>query len=375
MSMTLVTHSLSVIEAGQGASGAYVACPTYPTYNYCWFRDGTFIAAAMDRWQRHESARRFYDWATSLIVAQAEVIERCLENVSQGRPLNAADLLHTRYTLDGQQGEADWPNFQLDGFGTLLWGLQRHRHLANLPDLPPTWAGAADLLVRYLAALWQQPNSDCWEEFPDRIAVSTLATIYAGLHAISAAFEANGQAAMLALETARRIKEFLLHSGVRDGHLIKQIEGEDVVDASLLWACVPFQEHGLFQPADPLMQATVARIERDLLGKSGGVHRYAGDTFYGGGEWILLTALLGEYYAATGNLAGARRCLAFAEASANEQGDLPEQVSHAPLHPAYVEYWLGLWGPVACPLLWSHAAYLSLSAQVRELASASTPTF
>lgn len=367
MSMTLVTQSIAVIEAGQGANGAYVACPSYSTYNYCWFRDGTFIATAMDRWQKHESARRFYDWATSVVVTRAEAIERCLEHVAQGRALNPADLLHTRYTLDGRQGDEDWPNFQLDGFGTLLWGLQRHMQVADLPTMPPVWARAADLLVRYLAALWQRPNSDCWEEFPDQIAVSTLATLYAGLHAISAAIEAAGRDATLALDTARQIKTFLLSSGVRDGHLIKQVEGEDVVDASLLWACVPFQEYGLLQPSDPLMQATAARIEQDLVGKTGGVHRYAKDTFYGGGEWVLLTTLLGEYYATTGDLAGAQRCLAFAEASANEQGHLPEQVSRAPLHPAYVEYWLGCWGPVACPLLWSHAAYLSLSAQMREV--------
>lgn len=372
MSMTLVTHSLAVIEAGQAASGAYIACPSYPTYNYCWFRDGTFIAAAMDRWQKHESARRFYDWATSLVVAQTGAIERSLANAAQGHPLNPADLLHTRYTLDSQQGEEDWPNFQLDGFGTLLWGLQRHMQLADLPDMPPTWTRAADLLVRYLAALWRRPNSDCWEEFADQIAVSTLAALYAGLRAIAQAYETNGRDATLALETARQIKEFLLRSGVRDGHLIKQIGGEDVVDASLLWACVPFHEYALLRPEEPLMRATVARIERDLRGKSGGVHRYAGDTFYGGGEWILLTALLGEYYAITGDLAGAQHCLAFAEASADERGNLPEQVSRAPLHPAYVERWFGLWGPVACPLLWSHAAYLSLSAQVQESECVST---
>ncbi|WP_201378143.1 glycoside hydrolase family 15 protein [Ktedonobacter sp. SOSP1-52] len=364
--MILVTQSIAVIEAGQGTNGAYVACPSYSSYNYCWFRDGTFIAVAMDRWQKHESARRFYDWATALVVARADGIERCLENVAQGRPLNPADLLHTRYTLDGRQGDEDWPNFQLDGFGTLLWGLQHHMQLTDPPTMPSVWARAANLLVRYLAALWQRPNSDCWEEFSDQIAVSTLAALYAGLHAISAAFEANGQDATLALDTARQIKAFLLGSGVRDGHLIKQIEGEDVVDASLLWASVPFQEHSFLQPSDPVMQATVARIEQDLVGKTGGVHRYAKDTFYGGGEWVLLTALLGEYYTATGNLTGGQRCLAFVEASANEQGHLPEQVSRAPLHPEYVEHWLGCWGPVACPLLWSHAAYLSLSAQVRE---------
>ncbi|HXR66704.1 MAG TPA: glycoside hydrolase family 15 protein [Ktedonobacteraceae bacterium] len=364
MSMTLVTHSLTVIEAGQATNGAYIACPSYSTYNYCWFRDGTFIAAAMDCWQKHASARRFYDWATSIVVTRTDAIERCLENVAHERPLNPADLLHTRYTLDGQQGDEEWPNFQLDGFGTLLWGLQRHMQLANLQTMPLIWSKAADLLVRYLAALWQRPNSDCWEEFPEQIAVSTLATLYAGLHAISVAFEANGQDARLATETAQHIKTFILSGGVKDGHLIKQINGEDVVDASLLWACVPFHEHGVFQPEDAVMQATVARIEQDLLGKLGGIHRYRNDTFYGGGEWVLLTALLGEYYAATGNAAGVQNCLTFIETSADDQGHLPEQVSHAPLHPEFVAHWLACWGPVARPLLWSHAAYLNLSASV-----------
>lgn len=360
MSMTLVTQSITVIETGQAASGAYIACPSYPTYNYCWFRDGAFIAAATDRWHKHTSARRFYDWATSMVIARAEAIERCLENVTQGRPLNPVDLLHTRYTLAGQQGDEEWPNFQLDGFGTLLWGIQHHMQLTNLHSLPPAWDQAADLLVRYLAALWSRPNSDCWEEFPDQIAVSTLATLYAGLHAISVACAAGGQTALLAAETARQIKMCMLSTGVRDGHLIKQINGADMVDASLLWACVPFQEHGVLRPTDAVMQATVARIEQDLIGKSGGVQRYPADTFYGGGEWINLTALLGEYYAATGNPAGLLRCLTFIETSADAQGNLPEQVSHAPLHPDYVAHWLECWGNVACPLLWSHAAYLSV---------------
>lgn len=362
MSVTLITRSLAIIEAAQTTNGAYIACPAYPTYNYCWFRDGTFIAAAMDRWKKHTSAQHFYDWGTAMVVTRADAIERCLENAAQGHLLNPADLLHTRYTFDGQQGSEEWPNFQLDGFGTFLWGLQRHMQLAHLQTMPPVWSRAADLLVRYLAALWQRPNSDCWEEFSDRLAVSTLAALYAGLHAISIAFEAYGQDATLAIETARQIKTFILSAGVRDGHLIKQIKGEDVVDASLLWACVPFGEHGVLQPSDAVMQATVKRIEQDLIGKSGGVHRYRNDTFYGGGEWVLLTALLGEYYTATGNLAGVQNCLAFIETSADEQGHLPEQVSHALLHPEYVARWLTSWGPVARPLLWSHAGYLSVVA-------------
>ncbi len=360
---TIVTQSIAIIEAGQSTSGAFIACPLYPTYNYCWFRDGTFTAYAMDLWGRHESARRFYNWATQAVAARADAVERCLEHVVRGEPLNPEDLLHTRYTIDGQHSNEEWPNFQLDGFGTLLWGLQRHMQLTDMEALPATWASAISLLVHYLAALWKRPNYDCWEEFPDRIAVSTLAALHAGLDAISTALETNEQdAARLAVSTAAQIKSFALNAGVRAGHLIKQVEGEDVVDASLLWACVPFREHGLLHPMQPLMRATVTRIENDLVGAGGGVHRYSADTFYGGGEWMLLTALLGEYRLAIGDADGARDCLGYVEAHVDEHGYLPEQDSSAPLHPAYVEEWVERWGPVARPLLWSHAAYLSLRA-------------
>lgn len=362
MHSSIVTQSIAVIEAGQSKSGAFIACPFYSTYHYCWFRDGTFTAYAMDLWQKHESARRFYDWATEAVVARADAVKRCLENIAQGLPLNPADLLHTRYTLDGHHSNEEWPNFQLDGFGTLLWGLRMHMQLTNMDTMPAAWTSAASLLVRYLAALWNRPNYDCWEEFPDRIAVSTLAALYAGLDAISTALDTNEQDAKLAASTAAQIKSFTLNTGVKAGHLIKQIEGDDAVDASLLWACVPFRQHGLLHPLHPIMQATARHIEQHLIGAKGGVHRYRADTFYGGGEWMLLTALLGEYRLAVGDTKGARRCLVYVEAYVDEQGYLPEQDSAAPLYPSYVEQWVERWGPVARPLLWSHAAYLSLRA-------------
>ena len=123
-------------------------------------------------------------------------------------------------------------------------------------------------------------------------------------------------------------------------------------------------QYGLLHPLDPVMRATATHIEQDLLGVKGGLHRYRADTFYGGGEWLLLTALLGEYRLATGDTEGARRCLVYVEEHVDEQGYLPEQDSSAPLYPSYVKQWVERWGPVAHPLLWSHAAYLSLKAML-----------
>lgn len=361
----LIHRSLAIIEADQASSGAYIASPNFPTYHYCWFRDGAFIAYAMDQWEKHESARRFYDWASANVVARTAVVEHALTTVAQGLPIGLTDLLDTRYTLDGEEGTEDWPNFQLDGFGTLLWGMERHLVLSGQRELPASWREAVNLLIRYLGALWHYPNFDCWEEFPNVVAVSTLAALYGGLHA-ACTLNGPGEAELIiARATVERIKDFVLEHGVHDGHLIKQIRGEDVVDSSLLWATMPFGEHGLLQPAEPLMRATAARIERDLLGQGGGVHRYLKDSYYGGGEWILLTALLGEYRASIGDRAGAIRCLTWIEAQANEAGELPEQCLEAALYPERIAEWIERWGAVARPLLWSHANYLSLSARLK----------
>jgi GH15 family glucan-1,4-alpha-glucosidase len=361
----LVEPSIAIIRDGQAPGGAYPACPVYPTYRYCWFRDGAFIAQAMNRYGEHESARRFYDWAARIVLAREDAVERCIAAAEQERRPDPADLLHTRYTLEGEdESDQDWPNFQLDGFGTLLWGLGCHRAHAGQTALPLSWQAAARLLVRYLAALWSQPNSDCWEEFPDRIAVSTLSALHAGLHIAVALLGPADAEGALAGTTAAAIAARVRREGVQAGHLIKQLGGQEMVDASLLWACVPFGEHALLQPGDPLMVATATRVATDLVGATGGVHRYLGDTFYGGGEWILLTALLGEYYAAAGDRTVALRCLEYVVAHAGAQGKLPEQVSVAPLSPAHVAEWVERWGPVACPLLWSHAAYLSLTARL-----------
>lgn len=360
----LVARSIRVIRWGQADTGAYLACPTYPTYQYCWFRDGTFIAHAMDRWGEYDSATRFFNWAASMIGANAASVERVVDAIQRGAAPEPRDLLHTRYSAHGDTSATEWPNHQLDGFGTLLWGFGRHLRAVDL-TLPGTWREAVRVLISYLGALWSVPNSDCWEEHADRLAVSTLAALYAGLRSAAQLLDPS-PAASVAERTAAAVRDLVLERGVRDGHLIKQIDGADEVDASLLWASLPFGEHALFAPLHPIMRATAARIESDLVGRSGGVHRFLDDTFYGGGEWVLLTALLGEYRLSTGDRPGAERCRAFAAAQADAAGNLPEQSSAAVLAPSRIQEWVDLWGPVARPLLWSHAGYLSLMASLRD---------
>ena len=355
----LYTRSIELIRAHQAPSGAYVASPTFGEYAYCWFRDGAYIAYAMDLVGEHGSANRFYGWATHMVESRRAQIERTVGAALQGNIAAREDLLHTRYALNGDTTDDDWPNFQLDGFGTLLWGIAEHVSISGRA-LPEGWRGAVDLLARYLGALWQYPCYDCWEEFGDKVHTSTLAALYGGLNAASALLGDDTHA-----QTAASIKEFVLDRCVSNGSLCKFV-GSEAVDSSLVHVSTPYR---LLAPDDPVVRATIERIEQELRRDGGGAHRYADDSYYGGGEWVLLTAYLGWYYTEQGQLARARDLLDWVEGCANADYMLPEQVAEHLNHPDMLAVWEERWGPSACPLLWSHAAYLTLFEHLRRASS------
>jgi GH15 family glucan-1,4-alpha-glucosidase len=350
--LNLAQRSIQIILENQSPSGAYLASPNFPTYHYSWFRDGAYIAYAMNCIGQHESAARFHSWAARIINRRAGRVASALQKARCGEALTENDILHTRYTLDGEEGEKEaWPNFQLDGFGTWLWSLAGYQNLAGVP-LPADWVSAARLVSDYLAALWRLPCYDCWEEFPNLVHTSTLAAIYGGLQASSKLLDDRYT------KPTQEIFSFLHSNAMMDGRFVKAC-GRSDVDASLISLAVPYQ---IVTPDDPKMRNTILAIEQDLL--HGGVQRYAEDTYYGGGEWILLTAWLGWYYARSGQLEKARSLFTWVERHADENGNLPEQVpEYLNDDSAYLE-WQQRWGAVASPLLWSHAKYLILKSEL-----------
>ncbi len=64
--MNLVDRSIEIIYDGQSDTGAYLASPNFETYHYSWFRDGAFIAYAMDKVGESKSAERFHTWVADL---------------------------------------------------------------------------------------------------------------------------------------------------------------------------------------------------------------------------------------------------------------------------------------------------------------------
>lgn len=346
-----IETSIRILLDNQSPSGAFVACPNFETYHYSWLRDGTFIAHALDTYGEHEAAANFYRWVHRAIEGQRDRLERLLEKRRRGETPEPKEYLPARYKLDGSVEADEWPNFQLDGYGAWLWGLHRHAELSGDDALVREVEASIESCYAYLSACWHVPNYDCWEEFGDRVHGSTLACLYGGAAAMADRL-GDPRWGALAVEIGTHART----AGVEDGRFVKSI-GHGNVDASLLWLAVPF---GVVDPLDETMRRTVAVIEAKL-NHGGGVHRYPEDTYYGGGEWLLLSCWLGWYYAAAGDRERALAQLEWTERQANADGTMPEQVLGHVNVPAKIEEWRRLWGDVANPLLWSHAMYLVLA--------------
>lgn len=302
--------------------GAYIAAPNFPTYAYSWLRDGSFIAYAMDRAGQHESAARFHRWVGMVLQRYAAKLDALIARQEAGVPIDHAEQMHTRFTLDGAEASAEWTNFQLDGYGTWLWALvahlQRTRGTALYLELRPQ----AVRVARYLSLFWPSPCYDCWEEFGDKVHIATLAAIAGGLQALWAFDHSATSPAVPAA-----IHQFVVTHGIHEGRLVKFV-GSTMVDASLIGVATPYR---LLAPHDPRMRATVERIESELY--CGGIHRYRADTYYGGGTWVLLAAWLGWHYAEAGNASRAALLRDWVAAQADANGNLPEQISDRLLTP------------------------------------------
>lgn len=351
----LVRSSISLILEQQKTSGAYPASPDFSAYaGYCWFRDGAYIADAMSAAGEIESAERFFDWCSSVLVSRRERIEHIVTETLAGRPPADDEMMPTRFTFDGAEGNDDWWDFQLDGYGTWLWALGEHHARHGRPL--ERWTEAIALTVDYLACSWERPCYDWWEEFAEHVHVSTLGCIAAGLAAIATTAHLSKPRESRATVTVEAIHQRVRTDGLRANHLTKWL-GADAVDGSLLALVAPMN---FLDPLSATGKGTISAVE-DQLTVRNGVHRYLADTYYGGGQWPLLSCFLGLAHDASGNRSRARELLGWAASAARGHAELPEQVEEHLLDARHLQPWIERWGPSASPLLWSHAMFIRLA--------------
>lgn len=348
--MDLHETSIATILGGQHPTGAYYACPGYPHYRYSWTRDGAFIAAAMDAVGEHHSAGAFHRWLASTVIRHGAKVRALAEvEIDRDVPLGPTVGLHTRYTTDGTEVEdVEWGTVQFDGYGFWLSSLGQHLDATRADPAP--YLAAVRLVARYLTLVWDLPCNDCWEELPNERHVTTWCAVAAGLRSAARILDD----ADLASE-ADRIVDAVRARGTSDGSLTKLVDRRPEGmrhDGSALLVLGGF---GPFEADDPVVTATLTVVDEELRSsRTGGVHRFRADTFYGGGAWLPLAGAR----AILADDDGSRDILAWMASWADDDAHLPEQVPDPLLHPAQHARWVASWGPVATPLLWSHAMYL-----------------
>lgn len=363
--MNLYRKSIAIILANQAETGAYLASPNFPDYRYSWFRDGAFAAYAMDRAGQNDSARRFHDWAARTISRYSwKVAQLKAHGTIEAMQDPDRHLLHARYTAESEEVGLPWGNFQLDGLGAWLWALAEHLKASGQPHLPREWEGPAQDAADYLLLLWRKPCFDCWEEYGDHIHPSTLAAIYGGLHAINHFLHRHDITSALSA-----IGSFLMETKTPEGYFPK-FTGTDEVDSSLIWLATPFD---VLPPDDPSMKITVRKVVEDLR-HGFGLRRYRWDTYFGGGLWIPTTAFYGWHLARLGRCEEAKDILGWIERQAGPDGSLPEQVNEHLASPEDHRRWVASHGPVASPLLWSHAMHIILTAALEPAAGRNSAT-
>lgn len=354
----LAQDSVTLILRLQDPSGAYPASPSFSAYRgYCWFRDGAFIADAMSAVGAEDSASRFFDWCYRILVAREGQVLDIVTRAQAGGLVADDEMLPTRFTLSGDNGDDEWWDFQLDGYGTWLWAVVEHAERHGLELV--RWRRAIELGVDYLLAFWRRPCFDWWEENADQVHVSTLGCIAAGLEAVTRSEMLDDERCAAARAAVTAIKAEIVQRGLSDGHLAKWL-GSTEVDASLIASIHPL---GVFSASSDIGVETLKAVDQGL-NVDGGVHRYRADTFFGGGQWPLLSCMLGLAYSAAGNHDRALEQLAWAAGTADADGAMPEQVADHLLDASMTAEWVERWGPVAKPLLWSHAMYVRLAVEL-----------
>lgn len=347
--------SVDAILRNQSASGAIEASPDFTQYHFCWLRDGSFSAYALDRAGEHEASARFHAWVNDAIGGISGIIDDVIDKKVGGEQLDPTFMPPARFALDGRSVIDDWPNFQIDGYGTWLWSLGQHLIESNQPTLPRELRSSVARAARYLVTFALTPCYDGWEENGSAVHTSTLACVYGGLTTAAKLLDDPGL-----LESALVVKS-RIREAVINGVYVKSSENSDV-DASELWLLTPFQAVDV---GDETFIETVATIE-DRLTLDGGIRRYSTDVYFGSGAWPVLTASLGWHAVAIGDLEKAKHCLAWVAAHFDADGLLGEQYGGDVRDSAHYDEWVERWGHSARDLTWSHAMYIVLSIEIKE---------
>ncbi len=335
-----VHRSLLVLRALTNAdTGGIVAAPTAGLpedpggernwdYRYCWLRDSALTLEALLLHGRTETALHWRNWLLRAVAGDPDDLQ-IMYGVGGERHLPETTLDHLPGYLDSKPvriGNAAVAQFQADVVGEVLIALGKLRD-AGIEDDDFSWPLQRNMLD-YVTHHADRRDQGLWEmrgepHYFTHSRVMMWAGLDRGIRAV-AKYGLDGPAQeWTALRD--RLREEILTKGVNsDGGYFTQTYDNTEVDASLL----QIPQTGFLAYDDPIMLATVERIERDLL-HHGLLLRYrtTGSDGLSGDEhpFLACSFWLVEQYAWTGRLDDAHELMDRLVGYTNDLGLLAEE--------------------------------------------------
>jgi len=334
-------RSLFVMRDCQATNGAIIASPDSRTlksggdnYNYCWWRDGSYISRAMSETGLHRGTIGFLRFAA-----------KCQEEEGY--------FLH-RHFPDGSVGST-WhppPFLQIDQTASVIDAVGHYYDCSGvLDELLPSWRlvrRAADFLMSFVDERGlPRASYDLWEE-KKAVNAYSVAMVIRGLRAATRVGQALAKRtdfwAAAADKTHRAALQHLWNPA--KDTLFKGLDPTDeTIDSSALLALLA----GLLPPTDPRYAQVVRAVEERLwVQSSGGLARYEGDQYYGReNAWIICTLWLAQAHLRLGNAERCRELIEWAASKAGPTDLLPEQIDARTGEHTSVT-----------PLVWSHSTFI-----------------
>jgi len=344
----------------------------YEDLSYCWPRDSSLVAMAMDRAGYGRTAGGFLGFCARVMVWDRE---RDWAYMQQKYMPNGSVASNVIAWVD-EQGRPRLP-VQEDETALVLIAFCNHYVCTHEFEFMARWyrplvKGMANFLMEYREPRTglPLPSQDLWEE-RDGVHAFTVATAWAALQSAACMTDVFGEtdASQSYRDAADRLKEaverHMYDDGegrfVRTAHVDEQgnVRRDLIVDASLM--ALPY--FGMFEPSDPRIVRTVDAIRSRLAvgGTHGGIARFEGDVYQltpsgkergiPGNPWFLCSLWEAQYRImaaqAPEDLSAPLETLEWVAAHALPSGVLSEQLDSDTGAPVS-----------ATPLTWSHGTFI-----------------
>lgn len=429
--VSIVKHRPGFGQTVRPIAGAIVASPVLgaydpePDYFFHWFRDSAVVIDALrllyvDRRLGDEALQHLRDFtrfslalnrldgraAAAVPDRRARVTPDFLQFLREERDLATAHgdavAAETRVNPDGTLDVSRWARPQHDGpplraLALLRWAAGGHLDATLLEEVSALIRFDLDFTLRH----WREPSYDIWEEerghhyYTLRVSAAALSAGATWLQGLGDTAQAQrcreaSQAVLRLLDDFWVEDRDAKHGYYRSRGLADDRPGPKALDIAVILSAIHSlgpespqrgadpHVQGTHGPADPRMQATLARLDAlfdaaypinhgHAAGRGPAMGRYAGDVYYSGGAYYFSTLGAAEFCFRAAALGGDARhwfergdaYLATVRAYTPAGGDLSEQFDQRSGAQTSAKH-----------LAWSYAAFISCVSARRIAAAA-----